>query len=162
MAMEFCDWLSTITKQNYGLPTDYEWEWAVRGTNKDRKYWWNQAPQKRLCWCRDVLDLNVSRTRSRGDAIVAYNDEATYYYSNNNDQSGTGLLDLHGNVWEWTAGTASALPIPGSISGDFRKTLVGGSWSNRLNFCTAIDKIEKNKNHRGNEIGFRLIKRYKI
>jgi formylglycine-generating enzyme required for sulfatase activity len=162
MAVEFCEWLSTITKQNYGLPTDYEWEWAVRGTNKDRKYWWNQAPQKRLCWCRDVLDLNVSRTRSRGDAIVAYNDEATYYYSNNNDQSGTGLLDLHGNVWEWTAGTASALPIPGSISGDFRKTLVGGSWSNRLNFCTAIDKIEKNKNHRGNEIGFRLIKRYKI
>jgi formylglycine-generating enzyme required for sulfatase activity len=79
-AMAYCQWLSQATGRRYRLPTEAEWEKAARGKDGHRYPWGNE-------WD----DARVNRTGEAApvDAIP---------------QGGSpfGVLDLIGNVQEWT------------------------------------------------------------
>ena len=46
-AAAFCDWLNQITRRNYRLPTEAEWERAARGGVEGELYsWGNAAPEE--------------------------------------------------------------------------------------------------------------------
>jgi formylglycine-generating enzyme required for sulfatase activity len=157
MAMEFCDWLSTITGQNYGLPTDYEWEWAVRGTNKDQAYWWGDQVRKELVWC---YEYGARKTRSRSEAIEAHSSkEGLYHPTKAQKATGWGLLDLHGNVWEWTSNIELGKSYNRNHSKGSPRFLVGGSWVGDAIFSRCGRRRNYSPGNRDYNVGFRIVLR---
>lgn len=83
-ARDYCKWLSQETGQEYYLPTEAQWEKAARGTDGRTYPWGNESPDKTRC----NYDTNVGDTSPVG----SYPKGASPY----------GVLDMAGNVWEWT------------------------------------------------------------
>jgi formylglycine-generating enzyme required for sulfatase activity len=80
-AVAYCNWLAEVTGRPYRLPSEAEWEKGARGTDGRLWPWGNQWDAKRC---------NIG---GRGTTPVgAYLQGASPY----------GLLDMAGNVWEWT------------------------------------------------------------
>lgn len=83
-AIAYCRWLTEVTGRAYTLPSEAEWEKGARGTD-GRIYPWGSE------W--DASRCN-SYQSGPGDTtpVGAYPGGASPY----------GLLDMSGNVWEWT------------------------------------------------------------
>ena len=138
-AIEFCRRLSKLTKRNYTLPSEAQWEYACRaGTitpfhfgetlitelaNYDGNYTYGQGPQG------------------------AYREQTTNVGSF--PANAWGLQDMHGNVWEWcldrwhpslakapTDGSAWQEPAP-EVAKQYQdwRLLRGGSWDNDPGYC---------------------------
>ncbi len=84
-ACAYCHWLSKVTGISYCLPTEAEWEKAARGT--DGRTWpWGDTWDAVRCntWQVSHHDTTIAGSHPRG---------ASPY----------GVLDMSGNVWEWTS-----------------------------------------------------------
>ena len=83
-AMAYCKWLSEKNSQAYRLPSEAEWEKAARGTD-GRIYPWGDEWDPGRC---------NSKQSGPDDAtpVDAYPEGASLY----------GILDMAGNMWEWT------------------------------------------------------------
>jgi formylglycine-generating enzyme required for sulfatase activity len=156
MAMEFCDWLSTITGRNYSLPTDYEWEWAVRGSKKDGKYWWGEEVREELIRCSQAT---ATRTRSRSESIAAHQREGLYHPTKEQRATGYGLLDVHGNVWEWTCNSKLGEAFAPKASEGSPRYLVGGSWRNFALYSRCGYRGDNSPDNRYSYAGFRVVLR---
>ena len=83
-AVAYCNWLADITGKPYRLPSEAEWEKAARRTDGRIHPWGNRWYPG---WC------NASEGDEHDTTPVgAYPRGASPY----------GLLDMVGNVWEWT------------------------------------------------------------
>jgi formylglycine-generating enzyme required for sulfatase activity len=84
-AKSYCRWLSKATGKTYRLPSEAEWEKAARGTD-GRVYPWGDVWETERC--------NISENVERDDTtpVGIYPGGASPY----------GLLDMVGNIWEWT------------------------------------------------------------
>ncbi|MCX4246829.1 formylglycine-generating enzyme family protein [Paraliomyxa miuraensis] len=87
------------------LPTAEEWEWAARGQDQERAYPWGHLPPTSdlACWNRADASLG---TCAAGERPLG--------------KSRNGVLDMAGNVAEWTA-----TPFEGN---ERRRVVMGGSW----------------------------------
>jgi hypothetical protein len=86
-AEAYCQWLSSVTGKAIHLPSEAEWEKAARGDKDKREYPWGDRFEATRCNCSA---LNLRNTTPVG----IFADGASPY----------GVLDLSGNVWEWTKG----------------------------------------------------------
>jgi iron(II)-dependent oxidoreductase len=106
------------------LPTEAEWEFAARAgldANDDRYPWGLEAPR------RDAVNTDYRLGRPAASAALSQGD------------SRSGLRQMLGNVWEWTA--SPFLPYPGFEAGPYReysqpwfgdhRVLRGGSFATR-------------------------------
>jgi formylglycine-generating enzyme required for sulfatase activity len=115
-AVAYCQWLSDVTSQHYRLPTEQEWEKAARGgLPETRRYPWGDECQSG--WC-NMQELGRNGTTS------VYEFERT-------NHSPFGVVDMAGNVWEWTASWYK--PYPGSLyeilhHRNPRRVVRGGAW----------------------------------
>ncbi|MDH3792325.1 MAG: formylglycine-generating enzyme family protein [Rhodospirillales bacterium] len=135
-AAAFCAW------HGLRLPGDAEWEYAARGTGRRRYPWGDQPPDQSgmrranfgtvKCCAPDTSD-GFARTAPVGRYPAG--------------ASPFGLLDMAGNVWEWTSEEHPGEP------GEF--AIRGGGWGNNP-YCLRVSYRHANPPDIGLDmVGFR-------
>ena len=111
------------------LPTEDEWEFAARGTERRIFPWGDEWDESKANWGQRQGGPQAVGSVSAGDNPTRHHDMA-------------------GNVWEWTASDE-----------DGRAILKGGSWwdPNPSNLRGAARLIE-NSDYTSSDIGFRCIR----
>lgn len=84
-AVAYCRWLSELAGRPYRLPGEAEWEKAARGTD-GRIYPWGDRWDPACCNTKESGSGNTTPVGSYPHAASPY-----------------GVLDMAGNVYEWTA-----------------------------------------------------------
>ena len=118
-AVAFCD------KVGKRLPTEQEWERAIRAGTTSPYYWGENQPD-RYAW-------------HKGNA-----DKQTHVVGEKEPNS-WGLYDMAGNVWEWTQSDHER-------SG---KVARGGSWRNGVGSLKSSHRISSLPIHKFHYVGFR-------
>ena len=114
-AQVYCRWLSAQQPdQQFRLPTEAEWGAAARGSAARRWPWAPPLDPER--WQINADPAHLRRTTPVGVFPASDTPE--------------GLLDMAGNVWEWTASTGQSYPgAQKPFTDNDLRVLRGGSWS---------------------------------
>lgn len=102
------------------LPTDAEWERAARGAHPDHRFPWGRLYNDRLA--------NHGRS-PRGPDPVDGHTFAAPVGSYPDGASAYGLLDVAGNVWEWTASPPRDDEVGMGADPSVYRLIRGGSWA---------------------------------
>lgn len=154
MAQTYCEW------RGARLPTEAEWEKAAGGRERTTYPWGDGLSGKMLNFCDTNCDA-AWREKNINDKYVNTAPVGTYV----DGASPFGVLDMAGNVWEWTQDWYSAdyyaqSPIEnptGPESGEFR-VLRGGSWYDRIYQTRVTERYSRNPADYGPNIGFRCVR----
>jgi formylglycine-generating enzyme required for sulfatase activity len=147
-AMRYCRWLTSRTEQLFRLPTEAEWEYAIRAGREGGLYaWGNTSPQS--------FELYRTGWRDERPHVVGLYPPNAY-----------GLYDLGDNVHEWCLDwydpgyyEKSQYPrnpvnlIPGT-----RRSSRGGSWRHRIKVsrCAARSSLGPGLGY--TDYGFRIVR----
>lgn len=151
-ANKFIETLNSITKENYCLPTEAEWEFAaIGGTAKSRSFFSGGSKPGTLAWYRDNAN---NQTHAVG--LKATNEN--------------GLYDMSGNVAEWCSDWYDesyynkVLPGAANPKGPKEgasKVVRGGGWDTNEMFCKVTTRFKYPPATRKSSIGFRLARENK-
>ena len=153
-AVEFCKRLSRKTGREYRLPSEAEWEYAIRaGTNTSFHF-----------------GETITSELANYPGSFTYADEPEGEYRKKTTDVGSfppnafGLYDMHGNVWEWCADDwhddyqnaptdcTAWLSDKSNI-----KVIRGGSWAVNPFNCRSASRGSLTRDSRYDNIGFRVM-----
>ena len=143
-AMAYCKWLAEATGEPYTLPSEAEWEKAARGTD-GRIYPWGNTFDRSKCntFESDFDDMTPVEKYSRG---------ASPY----------GVLDMAGNVWEWTRSRKQAYPYDPTdgredVSASTFRVVRGGSVLSDQSSARCAARDRDDPDHGSAIFGFRVV-----
>jgi formylglycine-generating enzyme required for sulfatase activity/uncharacterized caspase-like protein len=141
-ATEFCNRLSQATGLDYRLPTEAEWEYACRaGTTTP--FHFGEAITSELA------NFDTKQIVKVGNFPFA---------------NAFGLMDMHGNVWEWCQDhwhdNYHGAPTDGTawLDNNHNQSHVmrGGSWRNEASLCRSSFRLSGAFGQAFNNVGFRV------
>jgi len=145
-AMAFGQWLSQETNQTWTLPTEAQWEVAIRGLSSD-----------------GLTQMDTINSAEKGVGYPIAVDKG-HIASN-------GLVNMLGNVTEWTLSRwgrnwqSLDYPYPYRTddgredpSGSHARVMRGGSWFDPIQQCHPAYRARYLPGSRGSNIGFRLVR----
>ncbi|MEE2789829.1 MAG: SUMF1/EgtB/PvdO family nonheme iron enzyme [Myxococcota bacterium] len=132
-ALAFCHWLNQHHGSGHRLPTEDEWEWAVRGAD-GRSFPWGDRWSPHHCHTRKATSDVPTRRPPRNFAV---------------DYSPFGIEALAGGVSEWTMS---------SIGADDERVVKGGHWSSGAIECRASSRFTASANDVRLTLGFRVVR----
>jgi Uncharacterized conserved protein len=164
-AKAYADWLSQRTGKIYRLPSEAEFEYALRGGTTTR-YWWGDGPPSHL-----VENLTGSGDRSRSGrrwshAFRGYSDgfwgpAPVMSFAANP----FGLYDINGNVSEWVQDcwhdSYLRAPVDGSAwlnPGCRARVVRGGSWGSSPEQVSSAYRLGPDADTRSGRVGFRVVR----
>ncbi len=143
-AVTFAAWRSKRDGVTYRLQTEEEWEYAARNGDKDNLYPWGNI------WM-------PGRAATQEAGVGKEQAVGTYPQGGNR----WGVLDLIGNVWEWTSTPASLYPgSPLKLPPQNKDWMVarGGAYGSPANKVSATMRDWFAPNYKNPVLGFRLVK----
>jgi formylglycine-generating enzyme required for sulfatase activity len=145
-AKAFAAWRSKRDGVKYRLPTEEEWEYAARGGDQDYVYPWGNR------WLDGRAVVKEAFPRAVGSAAEG--------------RTRWGILDMIGNVWEWTSTEITFYPgnTGAELSPQYKGWIVkrGGSYlsdpNDKQNPITATYRDFAPVSTKHPTIGFRLVR----
>tara|TARA_B100000686_G_C16790650_1_gene978450 strand:+ start:203 stop:877 length:675 start_codon:yes stop_codon:yes gene_type:complete len=148
LPVEFVNWYEAqeyCHKIDKRLPTEAEWEKAIRG-NTQTKFYWGKQISDQFSWFKE---------NSKGKSHIGGSKNPNQF----------GLYDMSGNVWEWVSDwydpnyyrNSPHFNPKGPKTGQF-KVQRGGSWSNTLDYHTSSYRMVYGPLGRDEFNGFRCVK----
>ena len=132
-AQAFVAWLSRESGKAYRLPTESEWEYAVRAGTRSARHWGDGEAE--ACRYENAVDAIAKRKYNLSSSTFACDDGYAETSPVGSFQgNGFGLKDMLGNVTEWTQDcweSYAGAPTDGSAmtgSNCSRRVVRGGSW----------------------------------
>jgi formylglycine-generating enzyme required for sulfatase activity len=155
-ATEFCERLSAHTGRDYRLPSEAEWEYACRAGST--------TP---FCYGPTItVDVaNVEGVVGYGEGPAGDGRSETTPVGGVGTPNRFGLVDVHGNVWEWAADQwhdslddAPADAAPRLEGGDPTvRVLRGGSFAAIPSDARSAKRFSFHQKGRRNDVGFRIV-----
>ncbi len=164
-ASEYVAWLSQRTGKHYRLPSEAEFEYALRAGSQSRFWWGDGDPPKVLANVTGAGDRSPSK-RSWGRAFDNYSDgywgpAPVKAYPPNP----FGLYDMDGNLSEWVDDCwhdnytraprdSTAWINPGCV----RRVIRGGSWGSSPEQVRSAYRLSVPADTRSARVGFRVVR----
>jgi formylglycine-generating enzyme required for sulfatase activity len=148
-ALAYCQWLGEKIEKLVSLPSEAEWEKAARGDKDKRKYPWGNDWREAHC---NSYELGLDDTTPVGLFL--------------NSTSPYGLLDMNGNVCEWTRTIGDdkfAYPYQGNDGREnlsqksAKRILRGGSFTHDQHFARCAYRFWLSHLYWDRNYGFRVI-----
>jgi formylglycine-generating enzyme required for sulfatase activity len=164
-ANEYAAWLSQRTGKRYRLPSEAEFEYALRANSQTRFWWGDGDPEKVVANLTGDGDRSPSK-RSWGRAFPRYSDgywgpaPVKSYPANP-----FGLFDIDGNLSEWVDDCwhdnyiraprdSTAWINPGCE----RRVIRGGSWGSAPPQIRSAYRLGVSAETRSARVGFRIVR----
>jgi formylglycine-generating enzyme required for sulfatase activity len=151
-AQLYLKWLSTVSGKPYRLPTEAEWEYAVRGGTTTR-YWWGEEMKGGNSSCKGCGEPWKAEEPPPSGSFVP---------------NPFGLHDMNGSVWEWVQdcwhSTYKGAPADGSAWGDGScraRVIRGGSWREDGSYMLSTTRFKYDASVRQSQNGFRVARSLK-
>jgi formylglycine-generating enzyme required for sulfatase activity len=143
-AIAYCNWLGDEYGGDWSLPTEAQWEYAVRGGNKSNNYTYGGSNEL---------------------------DEVAWYKENAGEKTQTvgrkkpnelGIYDMSGNAYEWCKDlyggySAIAQTNPKGAKSGYSRVLRGGGWSRTASGCHVTYRACNDPAYRCDNYGFRVV-----
>lgn len=144
-SLVFCRWLSEKTNVQITLPTEQQWQRAAQGDD-GRVYPWGNTFDAACC------NSSIAGTSNRTLPVTQYAQGISPY----------GVMDMIGNVWEWTLSTYQdqIINLIDGITVEPSKIRVlrGGAWDDTHENLLRVDYRDWNYKISWSEsIGFRVV-----
>lgn len=146
-ACAWCAWASTVSGRSIRLPSEAEWEKASRGTGGRIYPWGNEPPDDSRCNFGDHVG---------GTTPVGHYPGAASPY---------GVLDMAGNVWEWTSTQWRPYPYnasdgrerAGGEEDDALRVVRGGAFDLNGRYVRCAARVRYNPLSVSRNFGFRVV-----
>ncbi len=160
---DYVAWLSARTRRSYRLPSEAEWEYAVRANKPDQFTWGNVGTE--VCSNANAFDQSGHRAQPQWTWQEECEDGyATTAPVGSFPPNAWGFHDMLGNVWEWVQDCWHAdyegAPDSGSPwmeGGDCGKRVNrGGGWGNNPRALRVSSRDADPRDARSTGLGFRV------
>jgi formylglycine-generating enzyme required for sulfatase activity len=162
-ATAYVKWLARGTGKPYRLPSEAEFEYALRGGASSQYWWGNGSPQRVV----ENLTGDGDESRSRRSWTVAFENYSDGYWGpapvGSFARNAYGLYDISGNVAEWVADcwheTYIRAPADGTAwinPGCGYRVIRGGYWASSPSQTRSAFRLSSKPDTTGARVGIRI------